>query len=312
MAKVLFYNSFFGQQPDLSHVKPELRTNFCFERDEILTADAVVFHVPDLAVGRPPIPDFLALKKKAGQIWIAWSMESSVNYPVMNARAFRKRIDLTMNFRRDADIWAPYVPWRSEWEQAIAAPIPQKNATSPLVRFQSAPDNKSNRYEFAERLSKYIQLDSYGKVLKNREFPSPDKGRITKLEILSNYKFCLSLENAIEDDYVTEKFFDPLIGGTVPVYRGARNVAEFAPDPTCYIDASAFRDERELADYLVYLDHDDAAYAKYFAWRQTSLQDKFIELLDRANSNSFERLLRKVEDRKSRPFLQNWLERFFR
>ena len=312
MPKILFYNSFFGQQPNLDHVAAELRSSFSFDRDHIHVADAVVFHVPDLSFGSPYIRDFLSLKKRRGQIWVAWSMESAVNYPVMNTDEFRQRIDLNMDFRRDADIWESYLPWRSKWQQVIATPIAQKTATSPLVMFQSASDNNSNRYEFAERISKHIRLDSYGKVLQNRTFPSPDRGRATKLEVLAQYKFCLSLENAIEDDYVTEKFFDPLIVGTVPVYRGAPNVAEFAPGVQCFIDANTFRSENDLADYLLYLDRDDAAYAEYFAWRQAPLHDHFNELLDRASSNSFERLLRKVDDYRSAQTARKSLAGYFR
>ena len=56
-----------------------------------------------------------------------------------------------------------------------------------------------------------------------------DKGSATKLETIKAYKFTLALENAIAEDYVTEKVYDPLIASSVPVYLGAPNIDDFAP-----------------------------------------------------------------------------------
>lgn len=38
----------------------------------------------------------------------------------------------------------------------------------------------------------------------------------------------MAFENVIAMDYVTEKFYDPLIAGSVLVYLGAPNIADFA------------------------------------------------------------------------------------
>ncbi len=112
--------------------------------------------------------------------------------------------------------------------------------------------------------------------------PEDDKGRVTKLITISQYKFCLSLENAIEADYVTEKFFDPLLVGTVPVYRGAPNVGDFAPGEHCFVNANDFSSSGELAEYLKTLDSDDEAYRRYFAWRDVPLSSQFERnILDR-------------------------------
>ncbi|HEY1778563.1 MAG TPA: glycosyltransferase family 10 [Solirubrobacteraceae bacterium] len=59
-------------------------------------------------------------------------------------------------------------------------------------------------------------------------------------------------------DYVSDKLFDVWVAGSVPVYLGATNVAEFAPARNSYIDASSFDSPAELAAYLNHLDgHDD-------------------------------------------------------
>ena len=297
MASILFYNTFFDATPSLEGIPLEFRSVFSVDKNLLNIADAVVFHVPDLGFGKPDVNDIISLKKKPGQLWVAWSMESAVNYPFVDHPLFRSKIDIFMTYRRDAEIWIPYLPDKSRWDKVMMTHVPQKIASSPLVMFQSDPINRSKRLEFAKGMMEHIQVDSFGKVLRNADLPFPDEGGSTKLRVVGGYKFCLSLENSIETDYVTEKFFDPLLAGTVPVYRGAPNVALFAPGDECFIDASAFRSERELADYLKYLDHDDAAYARFFAWRQKPLLASFQEFLDKVKTDPFERLARLVEKR---------------
>lgn len=38
---------------------------------------------------------------------------------------------------------------------------------------------------------------------------------------VAQYKFTLAFENAVCDDYITEKLWRPLIVGSVPVYYGS-------------------------------------------------------------------------------------------
>lgn len=43
----------------------------------------------------------------------------------------------------------------------------------------------------------------------------------TFLQFAAQYKFTLSFENAVCDDYITEKLWRPLIVGSVPIYYGS-------------------------------------------------------------------------------------------
>ena len=77
-----------------------------------------------------------------------------------------------------------------------------------------------------------------------------DNGRESKINLYKQYKFVIAFENACATDYVTEKFFDPLIAGAVPIYLGAPNINEFAPGEHCFIHANDFKSPKELADYI--------------------------------------------------------------
>jgi hypothetical protein len=142
---------------------------------------------------------------------------------------------------------------------------------------------------YVQQLMKYLQVDSYGKSLTNRQLPA-DHGTTTKLETIARYKFTLAFENSISQDYVTEKFFDPLIAGSVPVYRGAPNVDAFAPSAHCFINAADFNGPRELAEYLLHVAAHDAEYEAYLAWKANSFAANFLEAIGRFFDSAFVRL----------------------
>jgi len=56
-----------------------------------------------------------------------------------------------------------------------------------------------------------------------------------KLEILGGSRYAMAIENAAYPGYVTEKIFDAFRAGTVPVYLGAPDIADFVPED-CFVD----------------------------------------------------------------------------
>jgi hypothetical protein len=67
----------------------------------------------------------------------------------------------------------------------------------------------------------------------------------SKFEVLSQYKFCLCFENMAMRGYVTEKIFDCLYAGTIPLYLGATDISALIP-PETYIDCRKFSSWDEL------------------------------------------------------------------
>lgn len=80
-----------------------------------------------------------------------------------------------------------------------------------------------------------IGVDSYGGCFRNADENSVTQcqhlsdHRERKACILSTYKFYLAFENSIDPSYVTEKYYQGLLSGSVPVYLGAPNVEKFYP-----------------------------------------------------------------------------------
>ncbi|ROT85440.1 hypothetical protein C7M84_014043 [Penaeus vannamei] len=117
------------------------------------------------------------------------------------------------------------------------------------------------RESLVSTLKKWIDIDVYGGCghLKCERSQQSECHRMLN----RTYKFYLSFENSLCQDYVTEKFFNILRLDVVPVVYGLGNYSVQAPDHS-YIDALSFPTAKDLADYLLYLDGNDTAYNEYF------------------------------------------------
>ena len=63
------------------------------------------------------------------------------------------------------------------------------------------------------------------------ELMSIYKGKCSsKFEVLYNYEFCLCFENMSMNGYITEKLFDCLYAGTIPLYFGAPDILDYIPE----------------------------------------------------------------------------------
>ncbi|MPC26836.1 Alpha-(1,3)-fucosyltransferase C [Portunus trituberculatus] len=85
--------------------------------------------------------------------------------------------------------------------------------------------------------------------------------------IAASHLFYLSFENALCDDYKTEKLWTPMMHGMVPVVYGGASYRDTLPFDS-YIDVSDFSSAAALANYLLYLATHPAAYLKYLQWRR--------------------------------------------
>ncbi len=131
-----------------------------------------------------------------------------------------------------------------------------------LVNMSGNKSSKHPKQLYSERVKvidyfedKYPEhFDLYGPGWDKKKHPCY-KGIVdNKFKTYGNYKFALSLENTYGvKGYISEKIFDCLTAGIVPIYMGAENINEFVPE-NCYISYSKFSTVSELADYLLLMD----------------------------------------------------------
>ena len=81
-----------------------------------------------------------------------------------------------------------------------------------------------------------VPVDSYGQCLRNRAFNSSVEHGffgagtyLQKHQAARGYPFVVAMENTEIPDYVTEKVYDALFAGAIPIYLGAPNILDYVP-----------------------------------------------------------------------------------
>lgn len=112
------------------------------------------------------------------------------------------------------------------------------------------------REKFFYKLSEYKRVDSGGRYLNNIGIP---KGVADKLSFLKDYKFSLAIENVSHEGYCTEKLIESFAAGTVPIYWGAPDIAEYF-NPKAFINCHDFASVDEVVARIKEIDCDDEEY----------------------------------------------------
>ena len=259
-------------------------------------ADAIVFDCPDGTAEQHATTKLLTETnggRPRHQLWVLLCGESAGRLPLLTDATFMTRFDIKVTHQPDADLKFSYVPQRAEifvesppqtkthFANWIASNCVQhrqrkvQDLMAALCPLTAAVEMDDSGEESCRK------IDCLGACLRNTPWPADSSLQqlhgSTKIALLARYKFTLAFENSQSEGYVTEKFFQPLIAGSVPVYWGAPDVAEFAPDPRSYINVEDFGSIQELAEHLAYLDRNDTAYTELLAWKHKPLNREFVK-----------------------------------
>lgn len=219
----------------------------------------------------------------AGIASVLQSMESTQYYPENNITLARRRgYDVVMTTSLSSDVPVGYFSWA---EYDIMAPVKPKTENALAAAFISNCGARNFRLQALEALERAnIRIDSYGSCHHNKA------GRVDKVEALKRYKFSLAFENSNEEDYVTEKFFQSLVAGSIPVVVGAPNIQDFAPSPNSFLHIKELKDAASVAKNMKYLAENPIAYNESLRWKFEGPSDAFKALVDMAAVHSSCRL----------------------
>lgn len=133
------------------------------------------------------------------------------------------------------------------------------------------------RIEVMARLAKFKTIDLYGRGWNQwwshrsmwppywrhyKTLMSIYKGACeSKYEVLSQYQFSLCFENMTMQGYVTEKIFDCLYAGTIPLYLGASNIEALIP-PEVYVDCRKFASWEDMHHHVMGLSSEEIAHIR--------------------------------------------------
>uniref|UniRef100_A0A3B1IR99 Fucosyltransferase n=1 Tax=Astyanax mexicanus TaxID=7994 RepID=A0A3B1IR99_ASTMX len=256
---VLLWHWPFGFQFDLEACESQYGIKGCrltLDRNLLDKAHGVMFHIRDI---RGDLPYLKTLSRPALQKWVWLSMESPTNTPQLPEA--EDMFNLTSSYRRDSDIWIPYGRLVEISEEDQPFQIPPKDKL--VCWIISHWEEKLWRSGYFNEFSQHIKVEGYGNHF-GRHIDNNDFSKI-----MSSCKFYLSFENSIHQDYISEKVFNPMMAGTVPVVLGPprENYEEYLPADS-FIHINDFKTSKELADYLLHLDQNQEMYERFFTWRK--------------------------------------------
>ncbi|XP_028276022.1 alpha-(1,3)-fucosyltransferase 4-like [Parambassis ranga] len=232
-------------------------------------ADAVLIHHREIVTGEADLPQ---APRPHAQKWIWMNYESPTHTP----RLWRLEgvFNLTFSYRTDSDIFLPYgylVPRTrtvSDVHNHFAQPLygPSHSSLRPhrLVAWVISNWSESHaRVAFYYQLRRYIQIDVFGRA--GRTLPA---GSGSVVQLVRRYLFYLALENSQHTDYITEKLWNAVRAGAVPVVLGPsrQNYERFLP-PEAFIHVDDFPTVQELARYLLTLRRSPARMRRHLDWR---------------------------------------------
>ena len=201
-------------------------------------------------------------RRKIGQTWMAYSSENPYNYPRMADRQYMQHfnyssfqslstdfpVDYAANIKLGDDAVTQIglvgsglvLPWTE-----LATPVPFEKKTGFASYIFSNCDTPSKRDIYTQELMKHIQVDSFGRCLQNKNWPTgmQDGGmqdphrESNKDAVMGSYKFELAFQNARCDDEIDEKMLQTMRRGVVPVYMGAPNIHQLKFPANSFIHA---------------------------------------------------------------------------
>ena len=242
------------------------------------TADVVIINLlhPDTPWDRPP-----------GQVWVGSYFEAPDHYPALRTAAILSQFNYTIGFRPDDDFPVfsmPYDTFR-DWNATFGLPMPSLAQKSQRQLLSAWISNcfmeQSGRTALMVDLQAHgISVASYGRCQQNvppnsTRAISPEwqafaaQGpRQEKIALSAQHAFYLAAENSKCAYYNTEKVYQGLLSGSVPVYVG--NAASLKPivPAGSVIYADDFGSPAELAGFLKELVNNQTAYDTYQGWRR--------------------------------------------
>jgi len=246
---------------------------------DISDADVVIFALPDMVYDFPA-NYILPREKKASQMWVS-TCEEPYKRPGLEKPDCRLMHDpATMEFM---DVTSSY-SFMSDIPVFIESVYPEDLRRKP-PDFSIRPSNElatvavsdctsdwRNQWlleVMAEINSTGHRVLSYGKCFHNAEesgeVGGQDHSSAGWIQPTAARPFKLVAENALEPWYVTEKIWDALAEGAVPVYLGPPEVKKMLPQGSfLYVDD--FPSTKSLVQRMINFTPED--FAKAHAWRQ--------------------------------------------
>ncbi|XP_076803367.1 4-galactosyl-N-acetylglucosaminide 3-alpha-L-fucosyltransferase FUT6-like [Clavelina lepadiformis] len=228
--------------------------------------------------------------RRSDQYYVWWTMEGPRHLRFgknMTLKEYDGLFNLTMTYRRDADIYSPYdhisnILWFVQKDGTGNATkdldeliMMKTNISVWIVSNCKGKKGAITRWQYVLELRKAgLDVDGRGGCFPESD-PIPHGDNKNTENFIKRYKFYIAFENNLYcKDYITEKLFRSLRAGTVPVVMGPNKTDYEAILPThSFIHVDDFESPAKLASYLQYLDKNITAYTEYLWWRKSKMKN---------------------------------------
>uniref|UniRef100_A0A8R1I303 Fucosyltransferase n=1 Tax=Caenorhabditis japonica TaxID=281687 RepID=A0A8R1I303_CAEJA len=270
--RILFWTTIFGAKVSTSLSDCPGLTDRCVidtNRDQLESADAVVFHAVDIP--RFPLP----ANRKPEQIFVFNSMETPVNSGRAAVPDFFFNWTSTYLYSSDAihKYGSFLIPTQVAESRGFKVqsfyvqPKRLKKTKSGVFGLISNCHTDSKRELALKELAKHINVTIGGKCASEDGLKSICPQGAECLDVFEQYPFYIAIENTVCNDYVTEKIWGRITVPSIPIVM-RRKVYEKILPPKSFIAMDDYRNPREMANHLRALETNQTAYSEYFEWRQ--------------------------------------------
>lgn len=219
-------------------------------------------------------------KEKRSPINILIVRESPIINKDNNSIKYLNKFDLTLTWNKDLCdqkkiFWSGYGNSLKMLETDVNKILNEKNKDLCTIIGKKYSNNRYSLYGEREKAIKFftnseLDFDLFGYGWDKRQFKGilrplnkisylrdflyqpyeSYKGSVKyKAHTFKNYKFSLCFENCASNGYITEKIFDSMFSGCIPIYLGCPNIKNEI-DPNTFIDFRDFSKYKDLYSYI--------------------------------------------------------------
>lgn len=264
-----------------TQLDPHMKCRYTSDRAQFNRSNAVLFR------GRRLMDESLPGHRLPHQKWIFFEYEPPFKvWTRADLTPFKRIFNLTSTYSYDSNI-----PMNLRRNVTIGPNklyhLKQTNVTyhqnkSRLIAwFVSVCKTQSQREEYVNELQRHIPVDIYGQCgpLKCGASRNQLNRSYCDYELLSapgSYKFYLSFENSLCDDYVTEKLWRLLKQDVLQIVMGGVDYSTLLP-PKSYLNVADFSSPKALAAFIKHLDNNNDEYNDYVR-RKKSIKIDLLEV----------------------------------
>lgn len=247
------------------------RCRWSTDKSEFSTADSVIFHMynndethKDFLINQIPA------RTNPDQKWVLMAREPPAFFYPEQLKLLDNTFNLTITYQQDSDVRIPYgkywlLPGKALMRRTKKKLDYMKGKKKLIAWMASNCKTSSRREEYVRQLQKYIPIDIYGKC--GNFSTGIESANGFRKVIARRYLFYIAFENSDCDDYISEKFWNSLHIGIIPIVRGLRsNYKKFAP-PNSYIQVESFVSPEQLAAHLKEISQNSTLFHQYHQWR---------------------------------------------